>query len=514
MPKKHYMPFKSKLHAIGLVDGAKKSLRNVSMMIGTAKSTLHDNLKGYRKDIASFEKHQQRSERALAEDILLVSFQGKTSSRDCAGILSRQKSQNITHQKVLSMLSEVAVTANKKNSETLPLKALATEESPLLNPLSAVGCGVFDEIFQKKLPILGFVDPVSAFVHLEAAPDRSEESWSKFLVKLKSMGLDPESIVTDGGKGMLKSISTVFPKAVRVRDLFHVLEKLSKALKALEGYCYRLLVAYDKLVKKSVDQEKQENLQSKLNKAILLYDALNNEVTTFHKACYFENNNGYVSSSQTKVIISRIIALIDCASRNGIKHRALKEARSYLKGAKEDIVAYKATVEKIVESQFGSVSLDVVLGYVCPIIEFLDQIQRSYENRRRTAYWTEKLVEARKKFRQFDFINQEEVDKAIDMVAATLGQIKKSSSIIEAINSVVRRFLVTYKSIPSWFCPIFTFYWNHRRFSRGKRKGLEPKEILTGEYFGDDWIDALLKDHIFLDEKCLSSVEIPAAKRA
>jgi hypothetical protein len=358
------------------------------------------------------------------------------------------------------------------------------------------------------------VDPVSAFVFLEDAPNRSQDSWTKFLVQLRTMGLNPDSAVTDGGQGMLKSISQVLPKALQLRDLFHVLQKLSKALNALERHCYHLIDADDKLSKLSEDKEKQASLCSKMNKAILLYDALNNEIAVFHKACYFENSHGYVSSVKTKKIIKRIVALIECAKRNNIEHRALNAARSYLKGAKDEIAAYKETIEKIVESQFGSVNLDVVLGYVCPIIECLDQIQRSYENRNRTAFWTEKLVKARQRFRQFDFIDQEEVDKAIDSVAVILGQIKKSNSLIESINSVVRRFLVTYKSIPSWFCPIFTFYWNHRRFPRGKRKGLKPKEILTGEYFGGDWIEALLKDHVFCDEKSRMTPETYTAQVA
>jgi len=288
---------------------------------------------------------------------------------------------------------------------------------------------------------------------------------------------------------------------VRIRDLFHVLQKLSRASNALEGNCYRLIANYDKLAKQQEKSEGLENLSCRMNKVISIYDELNEQIKTFHSACYFENRVGYVRSSQVKGIMNRIIALINEAGQHRIRHRSLNEARSYLKGAGKDIVAYKATIEKLAIAKFGSIHQDTVLGYICPIIEFLDQIQRSYENRQRLAYWTEKLTNARKNFRKFDFIDQEEVDKAIDEIASTMGLIKKSNSLIEAVNSVVRRFLVTYKSIPSWFCPIFTFYWNHRRFARGKRKGLKPKEVLTGTYLEEDWIDALLEGHQFSDEE-------------
>lgn len=505
MPTKHSIPFESKLHAVGLIEGAKYSFRQVSSVMGVAKSTLHDNLSSYRKDIIAFEQYHQRTQRALAKDILLLSFEAKTSSRGCAAVLSRQKNITLNHQKVLSVLTEIASTATKKNKEIFPPGLRNIEE----NPLSKVKCAAFDEIFQKKLPILGFVDPVSAFVYLEAAPDRTEKSWTIFLEQLKVLGLDPESTVTDGGRAMLKSISGIFPSAARIRDLFHVLQKFSKAMKALEGCCYRLIVAYDKSVSQSKDQEKQAILSTKMNQAILLFDALSSEGSIFQKACYFENDFGYVNASQMRIIISRIVALIDCAGRNGIKHRCLQEARSYFNGAKDDIAAYKASIEKIATSKFGCINQDTVLGYICPIIEFLDQIQRSYENRKRADYWTEKLSMARKRFRQFGFIDQEEVDKVIDSAAEILRSVKKSNSLIENVNSVVRQFLVTYKSIPSWFCPIFNFYWNHKRFARGKRKGLKPKEILTSDYLDDHWIDALLKDHTFSDEKYSTLSEIP-----
>ena len=55
MPTKHSIPFREKLHAIGLIDAAKQSIRKVSLVVGVAKSTLHDNLANYRREIAAFE---------------------------------------------------------------------------------------------------------------------------------------------------------------------------------------------------------------------------------------------------------------------------------------------------------------------------------------------------------------------------------------------------------------------------------------------------------------------------
>ena len=94
-------------------------------------------------------------------------------------------------------------------------------------------------------------------------------------------------------------------------------------MKALEGCCYRLIVAHDKSVKQSVDQEKQESLCTKMNQAILLYDALSIEGSIFYKPCYFDNGFGYVNASQIRVVIRRIVALIDCADPVSYTHLTL-----------------------------------------------------------------------------------------------------------------------------------------------------------------------------------------------
>ena len=90
MSAKHYIPLRKELHALALVD-AKQPLRLVSKIIGVPKSTIHDNLDNYRSNIKAFERQQLRLDRDLVRDILIISMEGKTSSRDCANILSKQR---------------------------------------------------------------------------------------------------------------------------------------------------------------------------------------------------------------------------------------------------------------------------------------------------------------------------------------------------------------------------------------------------------------------------------------
>jgi hypothetical protein len=512
MPMIHSIPFRSELHAISLIDFARQSVRAVAQAIGVPKSTLHDNLSKYRANIDSFCEWQQRGELRLVRDVLTLCFEGKTSSRDCAKIVSRQHEQSVCHQAVLGILQEVATIARSKNNALFNLRKIDKSVATPGLPLSCITSAAFDEIFQKQQPILGLVDPVSAFVYFEAAQDRSEESWNHFLKNMKSLGLEPDSVITDGAMGLLKALKAAFPDANLFRDPFHVLQKTSKAVKVFEGKCYGLMISHERAVKNSLASQELSALKLRMDKAIETFDLFETKVKTLQKAFYFEHNDGYISSNDLKAIIHHTVNLLENAENQGIKHDVIHSAKTYLQRACSHIIAYKAAIEQMVTSQFGALHANMVLSYICPIIECLDQVQRSYENTKKASFWAKKVVEARARFRRLDFIDQQEVDRVIDHTAQIMTSVRKSNSLIEAVNSVIRRHLVTYKSIPSWFCPIFTFYWNHRTFLRGKRKGLKPREILTGQDFEKDWLDVLLEDYPFAASKARKTTQAKLAK--
>ena len=121
---------------------------------------------------------------------------------------------SISHQTILKIMELAAQVAEDLNKEL---------------DLSDEKVALFDEIFQKQNPLLVFASANSAVVNVQASQDRSGDSWKEFLKSLKKLGLDPKSIVTDGGSGMLKGIKEVFEASTMIRDLFHVLKKISKA---------------------------------------------------------------------------------------------------------------------------------------------------------------------------------------------------------------------------------------------------------------------------------------------
>ena len=479
MPAKNIIPLPKKMHALALIDTQKSSIRNTADSIGIAKSTLHDNLGSYRREVSEFEKWRESSEEGLVRNILSLTLEGKVSSRDSETIMATCFEKSISHQKILNVLE----TAGQVAEEIGKVPTSTASGEPLLAKIDCLG---LDEVFQNRSPILGGVDLESGYVMLTSSGDRTEGSWTDFLNSLKDKGLSPATITTDGGKSILKGIKNVFAGVPNFRDLFHVIEKLGRALRVIEGACYRKIISFD-------DGKCEEEF---LNQLIEAHDRFWSDFKAFQNGAYFSHED-YLDSDQTANLIANMQEELSTILDLGINHSKVKDAKTYIENAKVEIVAYKKYLEEIISKAFEKDFGGTELRLLCSVIEILDQIQRSKENRKRIKYWQKKLIEAVENLRESTSIDQENIDAAINKVATQMRKAKKSNSMTEALNSVIRNYLVTYKSIPKWFCSLFSYYWNHKRFKRGKRAGLKPIEILSGECHSKHWIEGILERYPF-----------------
>ena len=202
--------------------------------------------------------------------------------------------------------------------------------------------------------------------------------------------------------------------------------------------------------------------------------------------------------------MKKCLKILGVARQTISDHRVIKEAITYLKNGLKSIGVYKEMIEIEVEKIFGPVNSHMVLQFICPIIEYLDHYNRAHDSKEKQRFWGEKIAKLRASFRQSSWVNQEEVDRTITIVSQLMDGIKKSNSLMESVNSVIRCHLQTYKSIPRWFCSLFTFYWNHRQFERGKRQGMSPIEIISGQKSECDWVDMILEKFPFERLHCKS----------
>jgi hypothetical protein len=473
--------FERKLYLVKLKDSEDLSFRQASARTGIPKSTIHDNLGKFRDEIDSFNRAvgENPSER-LVRTVLILSMSGKCSTRDIGSILHGIWGVNISHQTIMSILSLAADIAERFNKQL---------------DLSSISSALFDEVFQNRTPILVFASPVSGLIKLEGSDDRSGESWGKFLEDLKNLGLNPSSVVTDGGRGLLRGIADTFAKATVIRDLFHVLNKLSKAKKIMEGTCYRLLAkAYQYKDKQDFDLA-QHYMQS-FEDAANLFMSFEDDLERFKCACYLDNSEDFGSYIDSQSLAKLVVSLEGDLSEFLGKystHRAINDAKNYLKNGGCEIIAYKEKIEWLVQDKFGSQFKELALNFLCPLIEYLDQYLRSHDSNVRRSYWATKVARLRAQFRHYKIINQVEVDNAINLIWSIGQQTVKSNSLIESVNSVIRAYLSTYKSIPSWFCQLFTFYWNHRVFERGKRAKRSPMHLHVGNQTSS-WVDLIIEE--------------------
>jgi hypothetical protein len=83
---------------------------------------------------------------------------------------------------------------------------------------------------------------------------------------------------------------------------------------------------------------------------------------------------------------------------------------------------------------------------------------------------------------------QEAIFKILDIACS------QASSAVENANSFIRPFLDQARGqIEQHTLNLILFYYNHRRFTRGKRKGFAPIELLTGQPLHKPWYELLLE---------------------
>ena len=473
MARKENSTLTQKFQALSLLLSG-STYRVTAKEVGIPKSTLHDNLGKFASAIDSLrDTGKNGPQRFLVRAALSLCLICKSSARDCALTISSLFGVHISHQTILRIL-------------TLSAECVRPLQDGIgLDRIESVAC---DEIFQKSRPILGVIDLNSAYLKLGLCQDRSGDSWIDFLSDLKDQGLSPESATIDGGQGMTKGLKEVFPLINLNRDLFHVLRKLEKALRKIEGTCYALIAQVDK-------KPDDHALRTKQDLSIEQFDILFGLVPKLRLAAYLSSSFASRGEGATKAdlgtLIDKICQALSLFACKVSGSRVVREALSYLKNGKPQILAYKALIDSHSKSCFGEQHAHLAREFLMPMAERISHYQGTYEDREKSERLGKEIAELRAAFRVFPFC-QEEVDRAINEATKIYAKTHKASSLIECVNSVIRRHLHSYKSIPSWFPDLFTFYWNFRRFKRGKRRNYAPVELMTGKTLQGDWLELIL----------------------
>lgn len=90
---------------------------------------------------------------------------------------------------------------------------------------------------------------------------------------------------------------------------------------------------------------------------------------------------------------------------------------------------------------------------------------------------------------------EEDFKEIKTMVFEKMNSLVRSSSLVEMVNSIIRTYLNNSKGqITQESLNLIMFYHNHRKYKSGKRKGMAPIELLTGNKLEDHWSNLLIKE--------------------
>ncbi len=455
--------------------------RTIEDNLGIDHSTLQSMFSRIDREIKDGLKSKiNNGKKFLVMVVLILAMVGQMSSRTIATVVKLIFGKKISHDTVLAILKHSGQVARE-----IHLKEVK---------LSKVKVASFDEAFQSSIPILGFVDNFSTVIVLQKASDRTSDSWEVFIDELLAIGLNPSTVITDGGAGMKKSLVIKFGDSViYVLDLFHLIKKLREARDKMLGLCYSFIAWVYKLDNENTDKRilQYRNATSKMNSAIELFDSYEALLKKVAQHVYLANDTGeYISSNDLLKELKELAGYLKKFHSEIRKHKKINDARSYLENNFEKIIAYKQNIELDIKDCYPSQYL-LIMNSILPIIEYYDRYERSYEDMNAQKYWADKIIETKKN--SLEHINEKEFNEILNEVSLIVSKYAKSNSIIENINNQIRRFLDTYKTIPSWFCDLYSLYWNFHRFTRGKRKGYAPIELLTNKRMGKCWLDLLLE---------------------
>src|SRR5262245_2788693 len=118
-------------------------------------------------------------------------------------------------------------------------------------PLSAVDCGLLDEIFQAQQPVLVGVDAASTYCFLlSQESQRDGVTWGVRLLELQERGLDPISFVGDFASGLRAGCDLAFLGTLYWGDVLQGMQNVLPIVVVLENQAYEV-------IDHSVDLERQ-----------------------------------------------------------------------------------------------------------------------------------------------------------------------------------------------------------------------------------------------------------------
>jgi hypothetical protein len=376
----------------------------------------------------------------------------------------------------------------------------------LSNQIAWHGSCVFasDELFViGNEPILVTVDLYSgAILRLDLHTSLTKVNWENHWMGLLDGGITPLKVISDEGSALQSGRKTIL-EAVRFQpDTFHAISHRFGILQK------RLLQQAEAAITTEYEREKRFFIAKSDSTALKVAEQWQTAI---------------VQSQQTIQCYEDFSFLYHCmlAQLNVFNAQGVLRQRDHAEQELQTAVFYLRTVP--VPGIQGE--LDALMKVFPQLFDFLDTAQQGIRQLETSVdfaalpYWCQawqcqkKAAKIKgkyalqKKYRMryqelmafltlfyqkmdpLQWIQLKEfIFKTLDIACS------QASSAVENANSFIRPFLDQARGqIEQHTLNLILFYYNHRRFTRGKRKGFAPIELLTGRKLDQNWHELLLE---------------------
>lgn len=375
---------------------------------------------------------------------------------------------------------------------------------------SRFGKGLADEIFFSKDPILVVTEPQSTAIGaIELSTSRDGDSWQQVLKRFPNL----ELVVSDWATGLRKGIK-ILPQQAEHQvehqpDIWHLSREVHRLTRKLEATTSQLLQEEEKARKKlqkgtkgtkgkkgkkgKIDQPTLEKVEAKVSTNLewmeTYYQAVEKLVETFDpiaedQPAQFHLRTKAEALTQLDTVIATLEGLPDSRVNKLVK--ALKSRRENCFVFLTQLQARFQTIP--VEFRIPcSLSPDQVRTWILLEIILTRHLYQDNDHSILHAWHTlwKKLNQQLMPYLK----NYQQLRRAIVQL---IGSPDRASSLVEMINSLLRRFQQIKRHTSQEFLYLAALHHNMKSFgSDCKRHGRSPFQILGIDFGTNNWLDLL-----------------------
>jgi hypothetical protein len=339
--------------------------------------------------------------------------------------------------------------------------------------LSGVRVGLHDEIFQGEQPVLAGIDAASTYCYLlQGVEQRDADTWGVHLLDAAKQGLDPEYTVADAGAGLRAGQAAAWGDKPCHGDVFHV----RKQCEAVSNVLARLVkgnTSRREALELEMDAAKVGGAGRRLSAR--LGRARQAEVQARQLAADVKTLTGWLGHDvlslagpnveERRELFDFIIEQLRL--REALAPHRIRPLRVALQRQRDDVLGFA----KILDGKLAAIAQQHGIPQY-----WVRQVCRLHRKKPTSAAFWQRWNELHAR------LGHRFVALVADVCAA-MDDTPRSSSMVENLNSRLRRYFFLRRHLGDAYLSLLQFFLNHRVFMRSRRAERvgKPKQLLTGQ---------------------------------